>query len=214
MRGALALVVLGLAALAGIYAAWSVTRIKVQGVTLGDDPVLPKSEFSFIYSPIREVSKVVNSVIAPVNLKYFNKSEFRSWDHKKKVWVNWYPHISPEALNKVDLFRAKWGAPVQISKALGGLGRHLGPYDESQHNIDKWDEVRALDFFPQGLNSMNAKRAYDIAVEVGFTGIGIYNDTSPGWMIHGDVRADHLPGDPAKWSRVNKKYLGIEVLIG
>lgn len=147
-------------------------------------------------------------------LNYFKPEEFRDW----------YDRMSPELLQKLDAFRAEWGAPVVVSSAHGGLGRHGGEHDESQHNVDKWGEVRAIDVFPKietapGVfrwmeTADERQRAYQVAKSVGFTGIGLYTDTRPGNMLHVDVRRGRLSGQPATWSRVGGSYLGLgEVFV-
>ncbi|WP_299592703.1 hypothetical protein [uncultured Microbulbifer sp.] len=137
-------------------------------------------------------------------LQYFKPSEFGIW----------YPLMAADLLTRLDLFRERWGAPVIISPAQGGIGRHGGEGDTSQHNIDRWGEVRAIDIFPTvGGNYITTtdqlKRAAHIAREVGFTGVGVYTDTKPGHMVHVDVRPDRNSGDPATWSRVAGNYYAL-----
>lgn len=129
-------------------------------------------------------------------LKYFTASEFGLW----------YPLMSSSLLEKLDEFRELWGAPVVISSHKDAIGRHANSA-ETQHNVDKWGEVRAIDVFPQGMNDVNSRRrAYSVAQKVGFTGIGLYTDTAPSNMLHVDVREG---GHVATWSRVGGVYLGI-----
>ncbi len=136
---------------------------------------------------------------APSDLAHFKPAEFREW----------WPHMSPDLLKKLDRFRELWGAPITVSPVNGALGRHLGPHDDSQHNIDKWGEVRAIDVFPYGLNAENAEYAKKLAQQAGFSGIGIYSDTRPSWMMHLDVRPDRTASRPATWARVSSRYVGI-----
>lgn len=131
----------------------------------------------------------------------------------------WYPLMNQELLLKLDAFREAWGAPVEISKAAGSLGRHGGDAG-SQHNVDRWGKVNAVDTFPKVPDGVGGyryietaqerNRAYQIALSVGFTGIGIYTDTTPGNLLHVDVRqAERV----ATWSRVAGEYKGLyEVL--
>jgi hypothetical protein len=143
-------------------------------------------------------------------LRYFEPEEFGPWWDK----------MSQELLRKLDAFRHEWGSPVRISPADGGIGRHQGSEGASQHNIDRWGQVRAVDVFPMvpaggaGYRYMKTaadrRRAYEIAQRVGFTGIGLYTDTAPGDMLHVDVR----PGPTvATWSRVSGDYLGIGQVV-
>lgn len=144
-------------------------------------------------------------------LDYFSPGEFRQW----------WPFMSADLLLKLDEFRRRWGAPVIVSGADGALGRT--GQGHSQHNIDTWGEVRAIDVFPQvpdgngGFKYMTSAtdraKAYMLAREIGFTGVGLYTDTAPGNMLHLDVRADADAGAPAKWSRVEGSYLAIEAVL-
>jgi len=119
---------------------------------------------------------------------------------------DWWPMMSPDLLRKLDEFRERLGVPVMISPAAGSLGRNLGMFDLSQHNVDLWGEVRAVDIMPVGVD---LETAYDAARAVGFTGVGLYPDWSPYPGLHLDVR----PGPVALWSgwRVNgeQQYRGI-----
>lgn len=142
-------------------------------------------------------------------LKYFKHSEFRDW----------YSLMSTDLLVKLDAFREAWGAPVRISPASRGIGRHDGPNGTSQHNVDRWGEVRAVDVFPlvevrpgdysYMESATDRQRAYDTAKQVGFTGIGLYTDTQPGNMLHVDIRERKGDGQVAIWSRVAGNYESI-----
>lgn len=143
-------------------------------------------------------------------MRYFKPAEFGRW----------WPDMSPELLEKLDEFRHQWGGPVVISPAEGGIGRNLGHNSRSQHNIDLWGEVRAVDVFPQvpdgagGYRYMDSRadreRAYRVARAAGFTGIGLYTDTRPGNMVHLDVRPKT---SVATWSRVDGNYLDLGAVL-
>jgi hypothetical protein len=146
-------------------------------------------------------------------LKHFRASEFGIW----------WPLMDDDLLKKLDAFRERWGYPVEVSKADGSLGRHGGE-SHSQHNVDRFGKVKAVDFFPKvpdgrgGYRYMQTvaerDRAYRIARQVGFTGIGVYTDTQPGDMMHGDVREPKASGYVATWSRIGGEYFGVdEVLV-
>lgn len=132
------------------------------------------------------------------SLQYFTEAEFG-------VWAN---DMCPDLLAKMDKFREFWGRPVAISPHPDALGRELPITSKSMHNINLYGVVRACDSFPTGMTSKEElKRAYECAKEAGFTGIGLYTDTSPGYMIH----LDNRDGDRvATWSRIKGKYLAIE----
>jgi len=147
-------------------------------------------------------------MLSKPKLEYFTASEFRLW----------WPLMSNDLLLKLDLFRAAWGRPVHVSPVIGAIGRNDGDGDTGQHNFDMWQEVRAIDVFPEGIDEFGGReRAYQIAKEIGFTGIGLYRDTHfKGilWtMLHVDVRVDEVAGDPAKWSRIDGAYLGLNEAI-
>ena len=127
-------------------------------------------------------------------LYHFDRSEFRQWWHV----------MDPRLLVVLDICRAAWGAPFRISPVNGALGRRLGKDSTSQHNIERWGEVRAADVFPEGLdNQLDAARMLGIARRSGVTGIGIYPNWRPSCGIHFDVRRDAKPGNPVTWGGVD-----------
>ena len=152
---------------------------------------------------------IVTRTLTKPTLKHFKPEEFGAW----------YPFMNNELLRKLDLFRELLGSPVHVSPVDGALGRHGGDDDHSQHNVDLWGDVRAIDVFPT-LNGeyiqTEAERThvYNIARQAGFTGIGLYTDTVPGNMLHVDVRDDRSESAPALWARVAGEYTGIAEVIG
>lgn len=129
-----------------------------------------------------------------IDLRHFSEDEFRdSW-----------PHMSLRLLFLMDALRHQWGASITISPVTGALGRRNGASDPTQHNIDRWGEVRAADVFLAGMDCRNtANRAVGLAMRTGFTGIGIYPDWSPSPGMHLDVRITAEPGDPALWGMLD-----------
>ena len=105
----------------------------------------------------------------PAVLDHFSPSEFRGWADR----------MARDQLFLLDPFRTEWGAPVYISPVKGSLGRHAGE-SLSQHNYDRWGEVRASDIFPEGIGPENFPKAYAIADKIGAGGFGIYTDTTIG----------------------------------
>lgn len=141
---------------------------------------------------------------AQVKLRYFSPSEFQGQ----------YDLMDKNLLLKLDEFRHRWGKPVMISPVKGAVARFNGADDTSQHNADRHGHTNAVDVFPSGMNSeATRRRAFEIAKSVGFTGIGLYTDTKPSNMLHLDVRDGRVAGFPATWSRVNRKYGDIDVLV-
>lgn len=129
--------------------------------------------------------------------------------------AQWWDQMSPRLLVCLDLLRYRHGGPIQISGHDSALGRQLGPDDRSQHNIDKWGEVRAVDaMFPRVKTQADAERVIRQAKECGFTGIGF----GPFWLpyvgMHLDVRDDRFPGEPATWGYVlNEKGKQVTVSL-
>lgn len=130
-------------------------------------------------------------------LKHFKPSEFGDS----------VPYMHESTLLMVDAFREYWRAPVSVSPAEGGLARWLGPDAMSGHNVDRWGHCMAADLFPKGMDTAkDMVRAVACAISAGATGIGLYTDTSPGFMIHLDTRPDRTPYAPRLWSRIDGEY--------
>ena len=129
-----------------------------------------------------------------IDLRYFTPDEFREW----------WPQMSPRLLVMLDVLRHQWGQPIEISPADKAIGRKAGA-SLTQHNIDKWGEVRAVDIFPAGVTTVDeAERFWALIKRVGFTGRGVYPDALPSVMFHVDVRVDRNPGEPAEWGALRR----------
>lgn len=140
-----------------------------------------------------------------VTARYFQPREFGDWSE----------HVSAKLLACLDAFRELWGAPVVISPVPGAVGRRDD--SQSQHNVNRWGEVRAVDCFPRAMATIRDMReAVDIARTVGITGIGVYPDWRPQPGLHLDVRASRDEGDPALWAGVGdpQQYVAIGEVIG
>jgi len=142
-------------------------------------------------------------------MKHFDKSEFgESW-----------AVMSRDLLEKLDEWRGLLGFPVIISPAQGALARYLSKSKTSQHNVDRWGECRAADVMSKHFETVDdMRRGYDLAVKVGFTGIGASMIWRPHAGFHLDVRKSRDPGSPAKWgyARVDgrQKVVGVGVVLG
>ncbi|MDQ6970922.1 MAG: hypothetical protein Q9M16_10475 [Mariprofundus sp.] len=146
------------------------------------------------------------------DIVYFTESEFGAW----------WPFMSDALLTRLDAFRKAWGNTVIISPAAGSLGRYMDKGAGSQHNVTRWGEVRAADIMPlidtpngaRSLSRSELRQAYDVALSVGFTGIGAYPDWRPHPGLHVDVRTDRTQGSPATWSGIRtangQEYFGVE----
>ena len=143
-----------------------------------------------------------------IDLRFFEEEEFGGW----------FSSCSPRLLILLDALRFQWGAPIRVSRAQGAIGRRLGEGAKSQHNIDRWGEVRAVDVFPSGLVTREDVDSFLLsAISIGITGIGFYPDWSGGFGFHLDVREDREPGYPATWGRVDtrleKQYVSIDAAM-
>ena len=132
-------------------------------------------------------------------LRWFSPGEF------VRGGVDWWPMMNSDLLTRMDDFRSRLGVPVAISPAAGALGRHLGTTDASQHNVDRWGEVRAADVMPipSLFHRVTLSDAVAAARAAGFTGIGAYPDWRPRPGVHLDVRSDQSAGAPATWGGIN-----------
>lgn len=145
---------------------------------------------------------------AQVDLRFFHPSEFQGW----------FDRMSPRLLVLLDSLRFQWDRPIRISGAEGAVGRRLGDSSLSQHNAERWGEVRAVDVLPQGVEDVfSLQDLYQFAISVGFTGIGLYKWAS-GYGLHLDVRIDAEPGEPAVWGAVDdplgrRQYVGVSEFL-
>lgn len=140
-----------------------------------------------------------------MHLENFKEGEFREWWHK----------MSPRLLTMIDLLRYRLGSGIEISKAHGAIGRELGPDKQSEHNVDLWGEVLAVDCFVSGVYYREqAEAVVDEAIKLGFTGIGVY----PGWRnnkgieqvgFHLGVRPTRKMGSPSTWGYIGKKEVSL-----
>ena len=136
-------------------------------------------------------------------LHFFRPAEFGPTPYRED---NWWHEMCPRLLVLTDTFRFQWAKPITISNNNFALGRRLGQGSESQHNIDKHGEVRALDCFPGGIKTRSdAEYAVSLAKELGFTGIGFYPHWNGGPGLHLDTRRDREPGAPSIWGAVNNE---------
>ena len=137
--------------------------------------------------------------------QHFTQEEFRGWAEE----------ISPRLITMLDVLRFKLGSPIEISLSEYALGRELGVGKMSEHNIDEWGEVLAVDCFIGGVyNRAQAEAVVYEAEEIGFTGIGVYSDTRNNQgqeqvMFHLGVRPNELMGSPATWGRISGKYTSL-----
>ena len=141
--------------------------------------------------------------------QHFSAEEFRDWADD----------MSPRLVTMLDVLRFRLGSPIAVSGSKNALGRNLGPGDLSEHNIDEWGEVLAVDCFIGGVyNRAQAEAVAHEAEGIGFTGIGVYSDTHNNRgeeqvMFHLGVRPNELMGSPATWGRVNGEYTSLMAAI-
>lgn len=146
-----------------------------------------------------------------LDLRYWSRDEFVTGTNTP---IDWFPHMSLRLLVLLDSFRHRWGDACIVSPHPRALGRYDGD-SYGQHNIDRYGEVRAIDFFPDGMDGAAlTHKAVSIARSCGFTGIGIYPNWQPRPGLHVDVRVDEAPGHPATWGGVDGEngqvYVGLQ----
>ena len=126
-----------------------------------------------------------------IHIYYFSEAEFRG-----QLYL-----VNPKLVICLDLFRASWGAPVDISPHPGAIGRVSGTW----HDYEKHGSIHAVDVMPRGMNSeKEARRALKAAINSGFTGIGIYPHWRPAPGLHVDVRTDRVYMKPALWGGIRQ----------
>ena len=141
--------------------------------------------------------------------QHFEAEEFREWSDD----------MSARLITMLDVLRFRLGRPIAISASEYALGRNLGRGKMSEHNIDEWGEVLAVDCFVSGVyNRAQAEAVVYEAEGIGFTGIGVYSDTHNNQgeeqvMFHLGVRPNELMGSPATWGRVAGKYTSLIAAI-
>ena len=89
--------------------------------------------------------------------QHFSQEEFREWAED----------MSPRLITMLDVLRFRLGSAIEISGSEYALGRNLGVGKMSEHNIDHWGEVLAVDCFIGGVYN----RAQAEAVVYEATGI-------------------------------------------
>ena len=144
-----------------------------------------------------------------VYAQYFSQEEFREWSDD----------MSARLITMLDVLRFRLGTPIEISLSEYALGRELGRGKMSEHNIDEWGEVLAVDCFIGGVyNRAQAEAVVYEAEGIGFTGIGVYSDTHNNQgddqvMFHLGVRPNEDMGSPATWGRISGKYTSLIAAI-
>ena len=161
------------------------------------------------------VAVVVGAAVAAVTsgVQQSALPELRNFSPKE--FGIWWALMNPDLLTRLDDFRDRLGFPVSISTAPGAIGRHTGN-PSSQHHVTR-GKIAAVDVMPHwplGGTKGELRQAYNLAVELGFTGVGLYPDWSPRPGLHLDVRDDRQAGNPATWSGIKvagvQKYGAIE----
>jgi len=141
--------------------------------------------------------------------QHFSAEEFRDWADD----------MSPRLVTMLDILRFRLGSPIAVSASEYALGRNLGRNELSEHNIDEWGEVLAVDCFISGVyNRAQAEAVVYEAEQIGFTGIGVYSDTHNNQgddqvMFHLGVRPNELMGSPATWGRISGKYTSLMAAV-
>jgi hypothetical protein len=141
--------------------------------------------------------------------QHFDAEEFREWSDD----------MSARLITMLDVLRFKLGSPIAVSASEYALGRELGGGKMSEHNVDEWGEVLAVDCFISGVyNRAQVEAVVYEAKGIGFTGIGVYSDTHNNEgkeqvMFHLGVRPTEMMGSPATWGRVDHDYTSLMAAI-
>lgn len=148
-------------------------------------------------------------------MEWFKPYEF---DRTSLGEPDWLPLMSQEVLTRLDSLRSLLNAPIMISPVRGALGRYLGA-SFSDHNVEKWGEVRAADIFPTiDQTSDSAKQFLELCKEAGFSAIGCY----PHWRnghgnqqvgFHVGWRPERTPQDPALWGMVKPTHRSSQQMV-
>lgn len=136
-----------------------------------------------------------------LRLAYFAPSEFGPTPYREE---NWWSRMDLRLLMLLDSFRHQHGRLVEISKNGKALGRHDGPADQGDHNVDHWGTVRAVDCFAGIENRQDAEATVELALDTGFNAVGIYPHWNGGIGLHLGTRETRTIGDPAQWGAINK----------
>ena len=140
-----------------------------------------------------------------VYAQHFSQEEFREWGED----------MSPRLVTMLDVLRFRLSSAIEISASGAALGRNLGRDKLSEHNVDHWGEVLAVDCFIGGVYNRAQTEAVVYEAEgIGFTGIGVYSDTHNNQgddqvMFHLGVRPNEDMGSPATWGRISGKYTSL-----
>jgi hypothetical protein len=120
---------------------------------------------------------------------------------------DWYSRMSPMVLDLLEQLRERHGAKIEISPHPRALGRYLGESSQSDHNVDRWKEVRAADVFPDMPQTPKATREFlELCREAGVSAVGVY----PHWRnrlgeyqigFHIGYRPDRY-GNPGLWGLI------------
>jgi hypothetical protein len=138
-------------------------------------------------------------------MQYFKGSEFREWAGL----------MSPRLTTMLDILRYQLGLVIEISGHPDSLGRKDGD-SESEHNVDRWGEVLAVDcFVGKNTSYRDARKIINTAKAVGFTGIGVYpfwtnNQGEKQCGFHFGVRPTRNMGDPATWGYFEGRFTSME----
>lgn len=137
-------------------------------------------------------------MVVVLSLVYFTLNDFRG---------EW-PFLAIELLRKLDRFAeamAKLGAKVVISPAPGSMMR----WDKEEEGEHKYG--RAIDVMIIG--PVTLEQSYEVAKNIGFSGIGVYPDWVPYKGLHLDIRNGRDPGNPAKWAGIKESGKQVYVAI-
>jgi hypothetical protein len=137
-------------------------------------------------------------------MKWFKPHEF---DRTSVGGQDWWPHMNPILLERLDNLRTELGSPIAISPHREALGRRMGA-SFSDHNFERWGDVRAADIFPTiEQTSAAAQEFVELIRRCKFSAIGCY----PHWKnrqgiqqvgFHVGYRPSREDSVPALWGMI------------
>lgn len=130
-----------------------------------------------------------------LKLRHFSPVEFRA------SWLV----MDRDFLYTLDEYRERLGRKVMISPAPGSLYRAFDNGDHGHLPLAVADVM-----LPEG---PDLETAFNVALEVGFTAVGVYPFWEPYPGLHLAKRPNRTPADPATWADIGRgsdhNYVGV-----
>lgn len=142
----------------------------------------------------KEILTVAGVVFTGYAALYLTKPTLKNFSPKE--FGIWWPFMDEELLKKLDSFRTQLGNKVIISPISGSIGRLKAAISDSQHILGPDLKIRAVDVMlplnrlgiDYSRGGTELKKAFDIALQTGFRGVGVYPKWTPYAGMHLDTR--------------------------